>query len=267
MKQQQKKKKRYRIKKEKPINIKNFLLIILGFAILLVMIIVFSTINYIPGGLQFKSIIQKSPNSMLFILLISLAINLASTMLGKALIDTGEMQRKQKIIKEHNQEKKAVEKLKDVDFKQYQKRMIKVKRLEASVKKMQQNIGLQRMKPSCVTMLPMIILFFFIQGLFNVSTVIVFGTGFWFNVSPGGSVGVAKMVMNPYPELSFLSSYLFPGPFTAYWGGKGFISFTAFYFLSSFSIGVIVQRVSGLGTSGMGGFGGMSNLTGMSNLK
>ena len=177
------------------------------------------------------------------------------------------MQRKQKIIKDHAKEKKEVEKLKDIDPKQYQKRMIKVKRLEASVKKMQQNIGLQRMKPSCVTFLPMIILFFFIQGLFNVPTTVVTGSGFWFNVIPGGSIGIAKMVMNPYPELSFLSSYLFPGPDTVYWGSNGFISFTAFYFLSSFSIGVIVQRLSGLGTSGMGGFGDMGNLTGMSRMK
>ena len=143
-------------------------------------------------------------------------------MLGKALIDTGEMQRKTKIIKEHGKEKKEVEKLKDVDFNQYQKRMIKVKRMEASVKKMTQNISLQRMKPSCVTFLPMIILFFFIQGLFNIPTTIVKGSGFWYNVIPGGSIGIAKMVMNPFPELSFLSSYLFPGPDTLYWGSKGF---------------------------------------------
>ncbi len=125
------------------------------------------------------------------------------------------------------------------------------------------------MKPSCVTFLPMIILFFFIQGLFNAATIVVPGSGgdFWFNVIPGGSIGIAKMVMNPFPELSFLSSYLFPSPDTAYWASNGFISFTAFYFLSSFSIGVLVQRLSGLGTSGMGGFGDMGNLTGMSRLK
>ncbi|HME54627.1 MAG TPA: EMC3/TMCO1 family protein [Candidatus Lokiarchaeia archaeon] len=267
MKNQPKKKKKYRIKKEKPFNIKNFLLIILGFSILLAMIIVFSAINSIPGGPLFKSAIQKPPNSMIFILLISLTINISSTMLGKALIDTGEMQRKMKIIKDHNKEKKDVEKLKDVDFKQYQKRMIKVKRMEASVKKMTQNISMQRMKPSCVTFLPMIILFFFIQGMFNIPTIVAFGNGFWFNVIPGGSVGIAKLVMNPYPELSFLSSYLFPGPDVVYWGSRGFISFTAFYFLASFSVGVIVQRLSGLGTSGMGGFGDMGNLTGMSRLK
>jgi uncharacterized membrane protein (DUF106 family) len=267
MKKGERKKKKYRIRKVKPFNVKKLILIITGFSLLVVMIILISTIDYLPDGPLFKSIIQKSPESMIFILLISLTINLSTTMLGKALIDTGEMQRKTKLIKDHNAEKKEVEKLKDVDFKQYQKRMIKVKRLEASVKKMQQNIGMQRIRPSCVTVLPIFILWWAMAGLFNAPTVIAIGTGFWFNVIPGGSVGVAKMVMNPYPELSFLASYLFPGPNIAYWGSRGFISFTAFYYLSSASIGVIVQRASGLGTSGMGGFGGIGNLTGMSGLK
>ncbi|NMC05864.1 MAG: DUF106 domain-containing protein, partial [Candidatus Lokiarchaeota archaeon] len=237
-KNQQKKKKKYKIQKEKPFNIKSFLLIITGFSILLVMIIVFSTLDFIPGGPQFRVTIQQPPMSMLFVFVFSFIINLCSTMLGKALIDTGELSRKTKIIKEHNLEKKEVEKLKDIDFKQYQKRMIKIKRMEASVKKMTQNISMQRMKPSCVTFIPMIALFFFIRTLFEVPMSLdLAGPGFWFGID-GGNVGIAKMVMNPWPELSFLASYLFPLPNINYWASSGYISFTAFYFLCSFSIGV-----------------------------
>nr|MDO8115698.1 EMC3/TMCO1 family protein [Candidatus Sigynarchaeota archaeon] len=262
-KNQQKKKKKYKIQKDRPFNYKNFFLIISGFSILLVMIIVFSTLDAIPGGLQFKYFIQQTPNSMLFVLIFSLIINLSSTMLGKALIDTGELQRKTKIIKEHNIEKKEVEKLKDVDFKQYQKRMIKIKRMEASVKKMTQSISMQRMKPNCVTVLPMIVLFFFIRTLFELPMSVVPVAGsFWFGVD-GGNVGIAKMVMNPWPELSFLASYLFPTPNVNYWASSGYISFTAFYFLCSFSLGMIVQRLSGMATSGMGGMPGMGGLGGM----
>ncbi len=267
-KNQQKKKKKYKIQKEKPFNYKNFFLIITGFSILLVMIIVFSALDVIPGGPQFRYAIQQPPYSMLFILVFSLVINLSSTMLGKALIDTGELQRKTKIIKEHNLEKKEVEKLKGTDFKQYQKRMIKVKRMEASVKKMTQSISMQRMKPSCVTFIPMIALFFFIRILFEVPmTIGVAGSDFWFGID-GGNVGIAKMVMNPWPELSFLAAYLFPSPNINYWASSGYISFTAFYFLCSFSLGVIVQRLSGMATGGMGGgMGGMGGMGGFGGMK
>jgi uncharacterized membrane protein (DUF106 family) len=267
MKNQPKKKKKYKIQKDKPFNTRNFMLIIVGFSILLVMIIVLSALDSIPGGPQFKVFIQRAPYSMLFILLFSVLINISSTMLGKALIDTGELQRKTKIIKEHNKEKKDVEKLKETDFKQYQKRMIKVKRMEASIKKMTQSMSMQRMKPSCVTFLPMIILFFFIRTLFEIPMTIDFGSGdFWFSVA-GGNVGIARMVMNPWPELTFLASYLFPTPDLIYWGTSGFISFTAFYFLCSFSVGAIVQRLSGLGTGGMGGMGGIGDMAGMKGFK
>nr|MDO8110688.1 EMC3/TMCO1 family protein [Candidatus Sigynarchaeota archaeon] len=265
--QQQKKKKKYKIQKEKPFNTRNFILIVTGFSIILVMIIVLPALDYVPGGPQFKLILQQTPYSTIVILSFSFLINLSSTLLGKALIDTEELQRKMKIIKEHNKEKKEAEKLKDSDFKQYQKRMIKIKRMEASVKKMTQKISLQRMKPSCVTFLPMIILFFFIRTLFELPTTVVVGTGFWLDVIPGGNIGVARTVMNPYPELGFILSYLFPTPDITYWGSQGLISFFAYYFLCSFSIGVVVQRLSGLGAGGMGGMGDMGGLTGMGGLK
>jgi uncharacterized membrane protein (DUF106 family) len=206
---------------------------------------------------------------MSFIILFTLVVNLDSTLLGKALVDTGELNRKQKLIKDHNKEKQLVEKLKATDPKAYQKRMIKVKRREASIKKMTQSISMQRMKPSCVTFVPMILLFFFIRGLFNVPTMAIpiLGNGFWLNVLPGGSVGVAITAMNTYPDLSFLASYLLPSPDVVYWGSRGFIGFTAFYFLCSFSLGTVIQRLFGLSTSGMGGMGGMGGLPGFGGLQ
>ena len=262
--QPEKKKKKYKIQRARSFNFKKFFLIIIPLSVLVTMIIVFSSINSIPGGQEFKLIIQQTPYATFFILSFSLVINLCSTLLGKALIDTNELQRRMKLIKQHNKAKKEVEKLKDINLRTYQKKMIRIKRREASIKKMTQSISMQRMKPSCVTFLPMIILFFFIRTLFDVPTTIIQTSGFWFDVIPGGNVGVARTVMNPWPELGFLSAYLFPGPDTAYWGSNGFIGFTAYYFLCSFSLNVVVQRLSGLSTSGMGG--GLGGLGGMGGL-
>ncbi len=233
-------------------------LIIGGLSIIISLTVIFSSLDLIPGGILFKFMVQKTPNSMIFMLLFSITINVCSTMLAKALIDTNELQRKTKLIKEHNKDKKEVEKLKTENPKLYQKKQIQVKRKEASIKKMTQSVSMQRMKPSCVTMLPMFLLFFFIRSVFDIPTTLAVGVqGFWIDVIPGGGVGVAKMIMNPWPELQFLAAYLFPTPDTMYWGMNGYIGFTAFYFLCSFSISTIVQRLSGLGTSGMGGMGGI----------
>ena len=82
---------------------------------------------------------------------------------------------------------------------------------------------------------------------------------FWFDVFPGGAVGVARTIMNPYPELNFLAAYLYP---SAFWGYKGYIGFTAYYFLCSFSLNTVVQRLAGLNTGGMGGMGGLPGFGG-----
>lgn len=270
LKQPQKKKRKYKLQREKPINYKSLFMVIGGLAILIIMSVVFSVIGSIPGGPLFRLILQKNTEyAMSFIIIFTLVVNLVSTLLGKALVDTGELNRKTKLIKEHNREKSAVEKLKATDPKAYQKRMIKVKRREASIKKMTQSISMQRMKPSCVTFVPMIALFFFIRVLFNVPTLAVQGAGnpFWFDVIPGGNVGVALTAMNAYPELNILAGYLFPSPDVVYWGSRGFISFTAFYFLCSFSLGTVIQRIFGLSTSGMGGMGGMPGFGGLQNMK
>nr|MDO8117234.1 EMC3/TMCO1 family protein [Candidatus Sigynarchaeota archaeon] len=256
--QQQKKKKKYHLQKEHSVDLKRVFLIVISLTIVIALTVIFSSLDLIPGGITFKFIVQKTPNSMIFMLLFSLTINVCTTMLAKALIDTNELQRKMKLIKEHNKDKKEIEKLKTENPKMYQKKQIQVKRKEASIKKMTQNVSMQRMKPSCVTMLPMLLLFFFIRSVFDIPTTLAVGVaGFWIDVIPGGSVGVARTIMNPYPELQFLASYLFPTPDVVYWGMQGYIGFTAFYFLCSFSVSVIVQRLSGMATSGMGGMGGI----------
>ncbi|MHA1749816.1 MAG: EMC3/TMCO1 family protein [Promethearchaeota archaeon] len=262
--QPEKKKKKYKLQKKKEFNFKKFIMITSSLSILTLMIIIFSAIDSIPWGAQFKATVQKAPWAAIFIFFFSVVINICSSLLGKALIDTNTLQRRMKLIKDHNKEKKEVEKLKNTNFKLYKKKMIKIKRREASIKKMTQNIGMQRMKPSCVTFIPMIILFFFIRNLFKIPNAIdANSSGFWFDIIPGGEVGIARTVMNPWSELSFLGAYLFPQPDVYGWGVQGFIGFTAYYFLCSFSVSSIVQRLSGLATSGMGGMSGFGNLQGM----
>ncbi|MHA1369249.1 MAG: EMC3/TMCO1 family protein [Promethearchaeota archaeon] len=247
---QKKKRKRYKKRKIDP---KRLIMIVTGLSILIFMILLFSLLDRIPYGSELRSIIQTTPYSAIFILLFSLTINLCSTLMAKALIDTKELQRKMNIIKEFKKEKKDVEKLKDVNPSLYRKKMIRIKRRENAITKMTQNISMERMKPSCMTFLPMIILFFFIRTIFQVpSAFIITSINGWPDITVGGAIGVAKPVMNPFPELRFL------GPFTQYifpssaWAARGYISFTGYYFLCSFSVGIIVQRLSGLSTAGMG---------------
>lgn len=269
MKQPEKKKRKYKFQKSKRVNFKKLFMIITPLAILVTLIVVFSLIDKIPGGSQFKSLIQQSPGTILFIVSFTIVINLCSTILGKALIDTNELQRRMKLIKKHNNDKKELENLKTSNYKLYQKKLIRVKRREASIKKMSQSISMQRMKPSCVTFLPMIVLFFFIRTLFRIPHGVVDVSGtMWFDIITGGEVGIARPVMNPWDELRFLGAYLFPQPDTYYWGEQGFIGFTAFYFLCSFAINTLMQRLSGLSVSGMGGgMGGLGGFGGMDPLK
>ncbi|MHA1680621.1 MAG: EMC3/TMCO1 family protein [Promethearchaeota archaeon] len=269
LKQPEKKKKKYKLQKKNRVNVKKLIMIFGSLSVYIAMIIIFSSIDSIPGGLQFKFFIQQPPGTTLFIIGFSLIINLCSAILGRSLIDSKELQRRMKLIKDHNKEKKDLEKLKSSNFKLYQKKLIKVKRKEASIKKMTQSISLQRMKPSCVTFLPMIILFFFIRTLFKIDHAADLSSGaIWFDIAAGGEVGIARMVMNPFPELNFLSGYLFPQPDLYYWGGQGYIGFTAFYFLCSFALNSLIQRLTGLSTGGMGGgMGGFGGLGGMDSLK
>jgi len=179
---------------------------------------------------SFLDLIGTPPGSMLFVLLLSTVTASISTLLTRWLVDTEEINRKQTQIKAHEEEKQKIVELAEVDPERYRKSRKKWERKDVMLKKTQQRMALQRMKPTCVTFLPMIIIF----GVLNS---VVFS---------GAQVALSPMHANDIPLIgNFISA------------GNIWINFTAWYFLCSLGINTLVQRLLKLQSQASGGMGGM----------
>ena len=175
------------------------------------------------------------PNSMWFILLLSVIIAVISVGLTKLLIDTDEMNRKQKQIKAHNEEKKKIIELAKTDVERYRKARKKWERRDMMLKRTQQGMAMERMKPTLITFLPMIILFVILRNIF-------------------GNSPVAATPMNPllwglleWPIGMGMASK------DLWIGDAAWINFTAWYFLCSLGVNTLLQRILGLQTQATGG--------------
>jgi len=189
---------------------------------------------------DFLTLITTPPGSTIFVICLSAVISTLTSLLTRLLTDQRELNRKQEIIKEHQQEKKALEKLKEENPKKYQKDFIRWKRREKAVQKMQQSISFARMKPTCITFVPMIVIFAVLNTYFS-----------------GKDVALAPM--NPWHiGVALIVNYVKGAD-------DGWINFIAWYFLTSFGMGTIIQRVFGVAQQtsltqmlGQQGGGGMS---------
>jgi uncharacterized membrane protein (DUF106 family) len=167
--------------------------------------------------------------SMIFVLLLALTTALISTLLTKWLTDTDEIARKQKQIKGHEEEKAKIIDLAEVDPDRYRKQRKRWERKEEMLKQTQQKMSLQRLKPTCITFLPMIIIFSFVSALFR-----------------GAPIAISPMNANDVPLIgNFIRA------------GNVWINFTAWYFLCSLGINTLVQRLLKLQTQASGGMGQM----------
>jgi len=189
--------------------------------------------------------ITDPPGSMFFILLLSAAIALISAGLTKWLVDTDELERKQRQIKSHEEKKEQIIELADKDIHKYQKLRKRWERKDEMLKKTQQSIAMQRLKPTCITFLPMIILFGIIRGLFG-----------------NAPVALTPMNANDIPLIGGILqatdnaeawTALFYGTTRNIGINEGWINFTAWYFLCSLGINTLVQRLLGLQTQASGG--------------
>jgi uncharacterized membrane protein (DUF106 family) len=185
--------------------------------------------------------ITSPPGSMLFIIFLSFIIALASVFLTKLLVDTKELERKQKQIKAHQEEKKKIIELAEVDVERYLKLRKKWERRDDMLKKTQQGMAMQRLKPTCITFLPMMIMFIVLNTM----------------VYKGNAVAVTPMNPGLYGLLDF-----FVGMALAKDIANG-ITFTAWYFVCSLGINTLLQRVFKLQTQASGGmeqmFGGQKS--------
>ncbi len=149
----------------------------------------------------------------------------------------------------------------DENPKRYAKEYVKWQRRDKSIQKLQQNMSLKRMKPTCITMVPLMIFFFVLRQLY-IQTVNVYGSVQTWNIP------VAKPPMNPYiiPLIGAQMYASFASSVRVIWSQEGFINFTSFYMLGSFGMNIFIGKIFGVSMTteatggGMGSMGGMGSL-------
>ncbi|MFX1453129.1 MAG: EMC3/TMCO1 family protein, partial [Promethearchaeota archaeon] len=119
--------------------------------------------------------------------------------------------------------------LAEQDPERYRKARKRWERKDAMIKKSQQRMALQRMKPTCITFVPMIIIFTIVNSLFA-----------------GAHVALSPMHANDIPLIgNFISA------------GHIWLNFTAWYFICSLGLNTLTQRLLKLQSQATGGMGGM----------
>ena len=187
------------------------------------------------------------PGSMFTIMFLAFVVSTISSLLTKWLVDTKEVERKQKLIKAHEEKKKKIIELAEGDVARYRKERKTWERRDAMIKKMQQGMAMSRLKPTCITFLPMIIIFWLMRQ--------------YFLNNP-----VACPPMNPY-NLPLVSGMMMAstegqvyewtkhvyGEATTVSARAGWINFTAWYFICSLGISTLFQRIFKIQSQATGG--------------
>ena len=187
------------------------------------------------------------PGSMIFILLMASLTALISAGLTRWLIDTNEINRKQVIKKAHDEEKAKIIDLSETDPEKYNKLRKRWERLDSMLKQSQQKMALRRMLPSCITFVPMMVLFTLVRGVFENNPVALSPM----NANDVVSIGAMMAATT--------GSTVYPWTALVYGVAKtigieaGWINFTAWYFLCSFGVNTLVQRIFKLQTQASGG--------------
>ncbi len=178
----------------------------------------------------FLELIDSPPGSMFFVLSISLTTALISVSLTRWLVDTEEINRKQKKIKAHQEDKQKVVDLAENDHERYRKQKKRWERKDAMFKQSQQKMSMQRLKPTCITFLPMIIIFALIRTIFD-----------------SNPVALSPMHANDIPLIGIIIKA----------GHTTWINFTAWYMICSMGLNTLIQRLLKLQSQASGGMGGM----------
>ncbi len=195
----------------------------------------------------FLDLISYPPGSMIFIILMATTTALISTGLTKWLVDTSEINRKQVIKKAHDEEKAKIIDLAETDPEKYKKLRKRWERLDSMIKQSQQKMSLKRMLPSCITFVPMIIIFSVVRGLFGECNPVA--------LSPmnGNDLPLIGTMMAGWTRDSPEWTGFVYGFIKTIGVNAGWINFTAWYFLCSFGINTLVQRLLKLQTQAQGG--------------
>ena len=147
---------------------------------------------------------RTPPYSTLLVFLLAAFLAISSSLITRALVDVEKMSRHMKEVTEWRKE--YMQALKSGD----QKLIAKMKKREASIKKMQSEMSKQQLKPLAATFIPFVLIWWLFNGVFKGSVVAV---------SP------------------------IPLPFVGY-----YLDFISWYILSSFGLTTLVQKLLGIST-------------------
>ena len=182
---------------------------------------------------DFIDLIQVPPHSLWFIILISIGVAGTSTLLTRLLVDQDKADRTQKVVSDHAKTKKALLKLSETNPKRYAKEYARWQRRDASIKKMQQGMTMDRLKPSCITMIPIIVFFYAVRAIYIPDS--------------GVSGPVALPAMNPMDDFPAFLVGLLRAEFFSAVGNitveMGFLGFTGFYMLCSFTSSALIGKI------------------------
>ncbi len=167
------------------------------------------------------------PGSTIALLLLAVTVALITAGLTKLLVDTKEVERKQRQIKEHQEEKAKIVKLAEIDPERYRKARKRWEKKDEMLKKTQQKIAMQRMKPACINCIPMMVLFIVIRSIIGESAMAI---------SPMNASDVAIL------QMAFVKAD--SGPM---------LNFTGWYFICSLSMNPLIQRLLKIQTQTSGG--------------
>jgi len=186
---------------------------------------------------DFIDMIKTPPHSLWFVFVICLLVVSLSTFLNKILVDHDRVARIQKQINNHNQAKKALLDLAEENPKKYRKEYKKWSRRDESIKKMQQKMTFERMKPTCFTFIPLIAFFYMIRSIYTPYQGAI-------------QLPVARPPMNPMQELpAFFTAIIRSEAFSVLGDitiNMGFLSYSGWYMLCSFTVSTIMQRLFGI---------------------
>lgn len=186
---------------------------------------------------DFIALISRPPHSLWFIFLVCLLVSLISTFLNKKLVDHDKARRIQEVVSEHNAKKKELLELSKSNPKRYAKEYGKWQRRDASVQKMQQSIQMQRLKPTCITIIPFMAFFFVIRNIY---------TPEWSSIQ----LPVARPPINPMDDFpAFIVTMMRSELFSAVGNlpvEAGFLGYTGWYMLCSFTLSTILQKLLGV---------------------
>jgi len=193
---------------------------------------------------SFVLMLKYPPHTLWFIMVISFCVAMISTILNKLLSDPAQLARQQEVINEHNKQKKELKKMAEENPKRYAKEYLKFQRRDKSIQKLQQNMSLKRMKPSCITMIPLMLFFFLLRTFYELKV-----NGVTYNIP----VAKPPMNANDVYYIGGMMQAAFMSTIRNIEYTEGWINFTAYYALTSFSMNIFIQKF--FGTSMVGGTG------------